>query len=497
MIGPDRLHDLLDAAAASHPDHPAVSHRQHTLTYRELCARSHALARWLRAAGIGRGDRVVVATSVDVLLPAVVYACSRVGAVFAVVRARAPEVVLSHILDDAEPALVVTDAPAVARLADSRGVPHRDLDSLRRAAAEPLPDVTGGEPLAVDPACLIYTSGSTGMPKAVVSTHAQMTFAARAIQSVLEYQADDVVYCALPLSFDYGLYQLFLATLAGARVCLATAEDAGRRLLAQLRETGATVLPAVPPLATNLAALLDRPGATAPPLRLLTNTGAAMPVPVLAALRSRIPSLRVQLMFGLTECKRATIMPKDEDLRRPGACGRALPGTEVFAVDDRGRRLPPGHVGELVVRGPHVMAGYWRRPALTEQRFRMVDGLFPQLHTGDYGWLDADGYLYYVGRRDDLYKERGTRVSTTEVEAAAHRIAGVTAAAAVPPAAGEETATLLVVTDLSATEVLRRLREQLEEEKIPRRCLVIERLPVTDNGKPDRARLAALAGGGA
>jgi acyl-CoA synthetase (AMP-forming)/AMP-acid ligase II len=514
MTAPALLHDLLDDAVGRTPDRTAVRHGDEALTYRSVCAMSHRLAGWLVDAGVRRGDRVVLVLPVDVLLPALLYACSRVGGVFVVLRDQVPATVLAHVLDDAEPALLLSDVPHAPDLAAERGIVHYGLDAVRAAASAGPAERSapagraGGSapagrsgsgapaPLAVDPACLIYTSGSTGMPKAVVSPHAQVMFATRAIQSLLEYGPQDVVYCPLPLAFDYGLYQVFLCTLAGAELCLAGPEEAGGRLLAELCRARATVLPAVPPLAGGLARLLSRATAPRPPLRLLTNTGAAMPPEVLRALRARLPGLRVQLMFGLTECKRASMMGKDEDLSHPGACGRALPGTEIFAVDDRGAPLPPGEVGELVVRGPHVMAGYWRRPELTAQRFERVEGLFPRLRTGDYGWLDDDGYLYFDGRRDDIYKERGFRVSTIEVEAAANRVTGVEAAAVLPPpVAGDRGAILLVVAALPPHEVLSRLREYLEDVKVPQECMVVPRLPVNANGKVDRRELATLAGG--
>lgn len=494
--GPALLHDLLDTAADRWPDAAAVGHGDDVVTYRELAAASSRVAGWLLTRGVRAGDRVVLVLPADLLLPALLYGCSRVGAAFSVVHHESPDAVLAHVLEDAEPALLV-GGPAGCRLAADRRIATATPDEARDAAAHlPAPMATRA-PLTVDPVCLIYTSGSTGRPKAVVSTHGQLVFAATAIQSQLAYRPGDVVFCALPPSFDYGLYQLFLGALGGARVQLAGAADAGPRLLERLHRCGATVLPAVPGMAAGLARLLGRPGARPPALRLLTNTGAVMPVDTLAALRDRIPGLRVQLMFGLTECKRAAIMPPDEDLRRPGACGRALPGTEVYAVDPDGRRLPAGETGEFVVRGPHVMAGYWRRPELTAQRFERVAGLFPRLRTGDHGWLDEDGYLYFLGRRDDLYKERGFRVSGTEVEAAARRLPGVEAAAVLPPAAGDAGATLFVTGAVTAAAVLRGLRGELEEFKVPRHCLVLAEIPLTTNGKTDRAALSRLADRGA
>jgi acyl-CoA synthetase (AMP-forming)/AMP-acid ligase II len=236
--------------------------------------------------------------------------------------------------------------------------------------------------------------------------------------------------------------------------------------------------------------LIARNPVQLPPLRLLTNTGAAMPPETLSELRAGLPRLRVQLMFGLTECKRAAIMPPDADLDRPGACGVALPGTEIMAIDTDGNRLPAGQIGELVVRGANVMTGYWRRPELTAQKFHRVDGLFPELRTGDHGWLDEDGYVYFVGRLDDIYKERGFRVSATEVEAAARRVPGVDLAAVLPPLDGQPSV-LAVVTGSTADAVLLRLRAEIEEFKIPRQCVVVDRLPLTRNGKVDRAVLRA------
>jgi acyl-CoA synthetase (AMP-forming)/AMP-acid ligase II len=493
VTGPVLLHEILDAAAAAHQGTPAVRMDDDRVTYCLMREQSVRIAAWLRATGVDRGDRVLIALPVSAMLPSLIFACSRVGAVFVVTGDRTPAVLAGHLLSDAGPALVLSDSPELHTLAGRLGIAHRGSADIRVAAAAPASAPPPPGPIPVDPVCFIYTSGSTAMPKAVVCTHERVIFAALAIQSQLRYLATDIVYCPLPMSFDYGLYQVFLCALAGAELCLATAQAAGPRLLVELAEYGVSVLPAVPSLAGQLASLLRRRRTRLPALRLLTSTGAAMPARVLADLRVQLPQLRVQLMYGLTECKRATVMPPDEDLRRPGACGRALPGTEVFAADGEGRRLPAGQVGELVVRGPNVMAGYWRRAELTAQRFRRVHGLFPQLHTGDYGWLDEDGFLYFAGRRDDIYKERGFRVSTVEVEAAACRVPGVSAAVVVPPADGEDGATLLVESRLRPHEVLVGLRSQLDETRVPARCVIVSKLPLNANGKVERTEVARLA----
>ncbi|WIM99843.1 AMP-binding protein [Actinoplanes oblitus] len=488
------LHELYDAAARRAPDEVAVTAGTERITFAELAALGRRIAAALCDAGLRRGDRLVVVAPPSVVLPAVLYAAARTGVVFVVLHEQVRGAPLRHVLDDCEPALVLSDDPDVRATAAAAGTAAADLSGLPgRAPAAGLPP--GGEPLTVDPVCLVYTSGSTALPNAVVCTHDQVLFAVAAIQRELGYRRGDVVFCPSPASFDYGLYQLFLGALSGARVHLAGLAATGPGLLGRLAETGATVLPAVPSTAETLVRLVSR-GGRPPALRLLTTTGAAMPADLLRALRQCVPGLRIQVMYGLTECKRVAIMPPDGDLDRPGSCGRPLAGTEVFTVDGRGRRQPAGTTGELVVRGPHVMSGYWRRPELTAERYRVEEGRVVQLRTGDQGRVAAGGWVYVDGRTDDIYKERGYRVSVTEVEAAARLIPLVSSAAVLPPRDGRRSV-LVAVTALAPAEVLHRLREHLEVFKIPQRCAVVAGLPLTRNGKVDRAALTALVAGDA
>ncbi|MEU2587356.1 class I adenylate-forming enzyme family protein [Streptomyces avermitilis] len=492
------LHDLIDSAAHRAPEAPAVTTSRESLTHGELAVASRTAARWLRTLGARRGERVVVVAPSVVEVAVVVYAASRIGAPFALLHEQTRGRALAHVLDDAEPVLLLADDEDARRLAAERGITAARLSDVPRGTGpDPSPgrpgpavDETGTDtPLPVDPVCLIYTSGTTAAPKAVVSTHQQALFAVHAIQGELKYRPDDVVYSPLPLSFDYGLYQVFLGALSGAAVRLGLPAEVGAALLRNIEAAGATVLASVPAVAETLAKLVRRSPEHGLRLRLLTNTGAAMPPQPLAVLRAAVPGLRVQLMFGLTECKRAAINPPDADLEHPGSCGRALPGTEIYAAGPGGERLPPGEIGELVVRGPHVMAGYWRRPELTAQRFPRRDGLFPELRTGDHGWLDEHGFVHFAGRRDDIYKERGFRVSATEVEAAARRVEGVEQAAVLPPAEGSP-AILVVVSDRGPADVLDAMREEIEEFKVPGRCVPLSALPLTRNGKVDRKALA-------
>lgn len=479
------LHDILDWQAERDPRAPALRSLTTRWTYGELRLRSLAYAEWLRANGVRRGDRVLVVAPHEPQTAAIVYAASRLGALFVVVTDRMPPARLREVAGDCEPRVMFTVGAAPFAL---DGVRHARLADLPPPAAA---RATGpGACLSIDPVSLIYTSGTTAAPKAVVSAHSQVLFAAQAIQARLRYVSDDVVFCCLPLSFDYGLYQMFLSCLAGAELVLAQPDEAGPALLTRLRDTAATVFPLMPSLAAALVVLLRRPGPPLSRLRMVTSSGATLPGAIADELRTAVPGLEVVLMFGLTECKRVAIMEPNGDIERPGAVGLPLPDTELFIVRPDGQRAAAGEVGELVVRGGHVMSGYWRARELTRQKFSHDEFGQPVLRTGDQCWVDDDGYLYFAGRQDDIYKQRGFRVSAVEVEAAALAVPGVLQAAVLP--GGDEGPVLFVSGNVSASEVLTGLASRLEDFKVPAGCRVAASLPLGSTGKVDKRALAAM-----
>jgi amino acid adenylation domain-containing protein len=477
------LHGLLDRRAAAMPDARALTRGSTTWTYAELRDRSLAYAAWLARRGVGRGDRVLVVAPHAAESAALAFAASRLGAIFAVISDQIRPYLLEHVLADSAPRLVVGTSEAAATAESLFDGPTHELDDLPK---HPLDGVGARHVPATDPVAFIYTSGSTAKPKAVVSPHRQVVFATGAIQSRLRYRPGDTVWCCMPLSFDYGLYQVFLACAAGAHLVLGDAAQAGPPLVRELEAHGATVLPLVPSLAATLVRLVSRTGRPPSGLRMVTNTGAALSPAASAQLRELVPGLDVVPMFGLTECKRVSIAEPNSDVERPGSVGTPLPGTEAWVVDPDGRRLPPGETGELVVSGPHVMAGYWRAPELTAVRFR--DGL---LYTGDQCRLDADGHLYFAGRTDDIYKQQGFRVSAVEVEAAAMDVPQVELAAVLPPS-GDEPARLLVTGAITEAELARELAARLEDHKVPPQISVVESFPLSVNGKVDKRRLAEV-----
>ncbi|MFE0201113.1 class I adenylate-forming enzyme family protein [[Kitasatospora] papulosa] len=487
------VHGLLDAAAGEAPDSPAVRDSSGVWTYRQLHAYSLAFARWLRAQGVGRGDRVVLQLPTGRELAAMFYGAARCGAVFVPVNPRMKPFHLRHVVANAEPKLLVGDAATAGGLREFAGQVHL-LDGLWAEVEELLDGEDRFEPESVRPgdvATLIYTSGSTAAPKAVVCPHAQVTFASRALTEALGYRSDDVVFCRFPMSWDYGLYKVVMTCVARCEIVLADRES-DLLLLRRMRETGATVVPIVPSFASMLLTLSRRSGGAPPPVRIFTNTGAALPQSTIDGLREHFPGVRVVRQYGQTEAKRITVMPPEEDQERPDSVGLPLPGTRVLILDANGREVPPGEVGEIVAVGPHVMPGYWNSPETTAQAFRRLAGTgSPCLHTGDYGYLDADGYLYFRGRRDDMFKRKGFRMSTLEIEDAAMDIPGVRAAAVLPPGEKHDLA-LFVESDLPPSTVLKEMAARLEPAKVPAVCRVLTDFPLTQHGKNARQELTAL-----
>jgi acyl-CoA synthetase (AMP-forming)/AMP-acid ligase II len=487
------LHALLDAAVAAVPRALAIRDSEDGWTYSRLAALSHAFSNWLAERGVSAGDRVLIQSPNRRELAAMLFGCSRRGAIFVPVNPGMKPFHLRSVFADCEPRIALVGYGTAGTIRTLTQTEVHELHAIWPDVENcPVrPDRRDGA--VGDIAVLIYTSGSTAAPKAVVCPHAQMTFAAAAINSVLGYRHDDVVFCRLPLSFDYGLYQILLACLARAEVVLAGSEP-DVTLLRQVRQAGSTVVPVVPSLASMLTTLAERDPAPSS-VRLFTNTGAALPQVTIDALRSRFPGARVARMFGTTECKRISIMRPESELDRPASVGLPLPGTKISILDDAGRPVPAGLTGEIVVRGPHVMAGYWRAPEVTARTFRRDERTGQvRLHTGDYGHLDEDGYLYFEGRRDDMFKYKGARVSTLEIEAAAMDIPGVRGAVVLPPADGSELE-ICVATELSPRVVLRELAARLESAKVPAVCHVMAEIPLTLNGKNERRQLSGLVRG--
>jgi acyl-coenzyme A synthetase/AMP-(fatty) acid ligase len=319
--------------------------------------------------------------------------------------------------------------------------------------------------------------------------------ASLSILTYLKNTADDVVINVLPLAFDYGLYQLLMTFRFGGRLVLERGFTYPAAALQRIQAERVTGLPLVPTIAAMLLQM-DLGKFDLSSLRYLSNTGQALPVEHIKRLREVVPHVAIYSMYGLTECKRVSYLPPDQIDVRPGSIGRGMPNEEIYIVDDTGKRLGPGETGELVVRGANVMKGYWERPEDTERTYR--PGPLPYervLYTGDLMRMDDEGYYYFVGRKDDIIKSRGEKVSPREVENALHACAGVAEAAVigVPDALLGQAIKAFVVTkpgaSLTAKDVQRHCAAHLEDFMVPKHIEFLAELPKGATGKIDKKSL--------
>lgn len=512
------LDSIIEESAARAPAQTALVCGSARLSYADLETMANRLARGLQALAVRRGDRVAVCLDNSLEHVVSLLAIWKAGAVAMLLNPTTKSDKLAHLLNDAEAATLLVAAPKLATVAAVLGrAPHlRSLviagdvgqaelaftgptASLDRLMADG--DVTPPRKAHIDQdlAALLYTSGSSGTPKGVMLTHQSLRAVTTSITSYLELHADDVVLQVLPLSFGYGLTQLLTTFAVGATLVLERSFAFPQVILQRLAAERVTTFAMVPTIASVLSST-DLSMHDLSSLRRLTNAGAALPTEIARRLREKLTNVRLFPMYGQTECVRVTYLPPEEVERRPGSVGRGMPNQEVWLIDDEGRRLPPGSTGELVVRGAHLMRGYWKMPEASHEKLR--PGPFPGelvLHTGDLFHMDAEGWLTFIARRDDIIKTRGEKVSPKEIENVLFSLAGVADAAVIgvpDPLLGQAVKAFVAVqvgARLDRKMVQRHCAAQLDDFAIPKHIVLLGELPKTPNGKIDKQALRARA----
>ncbi|MGQ5720377.1 class I adenylate-forming enzyme family protein [Pseudochrobactrum asaccharolyticum] len=506
-----RIENYLRVHAHKTGEKTALVTGQVRLTYAEFDAKTEALAQCLQAQNVQRGDRVVIFMDNCWQAAVSVFAILKAGAVFTLVNPSTKADKLGYILNDCTPSLLVTQAKLLPVIDEAEAfskfpsvIAVQGPSRSKRAclsfeeAVTPQPDstplVNGG--IDIDLAMLIYTSGSTGRPKGVMMTHRNIDAAATSLTGLLKNTADDIILSVLPLSFNYGLYQLLMAIKLGATLILEKSFAFPQAVFDLMRAEKVTGFPIVPTMSAIMMQMKDLTAGFLPDLRFITNTAAQLPVPHIAFLQWVIPDAEIYSMYGLTECKRCTWLPPQMISQKPESVGVALPNSEVYLVDEQGQPVAVGEAGEMVVRGPNVMQGYWNNPEASAEVLRTGRNPWEKvLHTGDLLRMDADGYYYFVGRKDDIIKSRGEKVPPKEVETVLYSHPAIREAvvAGVPDVMLGQAITALVTTNdaaLNDKDIIRFCRQNLEDYMVPVFVLIADELPRTDTGKVSR-RLAA------
>lgn len=518
------LFQAVDQGAARHPEQPAVRCTGQELSYAELARRTDALARTLLAQGVRRGDRVGIYLNKSLESAIAVYGIMKAGAAYVPLDPFAPVERLRFVIRDCGMRCVVTAPAKLAALQEIAAAPS-GLDCLIGVASDDLPvrgipwdEVNaqpGGAPgvnvIEQDLAYILYTSGSTGDPKGIVHTHRSgLSFAAWAAD-VYGLQATDRVSNHAPLHFDLSTFDLFSTALAGA--CMVIIPEAITKFPANIakliEQERISVWYSVP---FALIQLMQRGGMESrdfSALRWVLFAGEPFPTKHLRDLMRRLPQAVFSNLYGPTEtnvCTYYHVAPIDEADDEPIPIGRPCANVDALVLDGEGHPVPAGEVGELLIRGPVVMRGYWGKPELTAKGFHRHE-LAPYVediyyHTGDLVQLQPDGNFKYLGRKDRQIKTRGYRVELDEIEVAllAHPAVDEAAVYPIPDGQGSNLIEAAVTPKEGMTpqteELMQHMAARLPAYAVPVKLTILHAFPRTSTGKINRRELQSLSAAG-
>jgi amino acid adenylation domain-containing protein len=506
------LADLAQRAETD-PDRVLLVDGKERLSYAETYRRAEAVSSSLFALGVKSGDRVGVVMSKG---------CQQVLAHFGVLAAGAVMVPISdllkedqvrYILHDCGIKVVIIDHDKIERLGTD-GQTVKILEVGERGSVTSLGQEVGIDLpeqrldlIGQDNAAIIYSSGSTGMPKGIVLSHRNLWDGARIISAYLGLQSDDRLAQVLSLNFDYGLNQVFGAIHVGAQVHFTTFHFP-KDLFSFLETHEITTLALMP---VFLNRLFDthffKPSfaENISSLRRITSSGGRVSKEIVDVIGQVFPQTDLYLMYGLTEAFRSTYLSPDMVEKHPDSIGKPIPEVQVMVLDEAGNECAPGQYGELVHRGGVVAKGYWNREEKSSERFRLRKDASGNSETvvfsGDIVYRDVEGYLYFVGRNDNLIKTSGHRVSPEEVERATEQMVSVDHAVVFGRehlVLGEEVVLVCInkkgVHPADVMDIKGFLRKKLAAYMIPHRILFHDEFEVTagNQGKVDRAALKKM-----
>ena len=513
------VQEFLEKSAGNNPGKTALVCGSNRYSYLEIDWAANALASGLLGDGFQRKDRAIIYLENSAESVVSLFGVLKAGGIFAVIDPQVKARKLQTILENSEATTLIVSPHLLAQVSDV----VVDAQSLRRIVVtgevvpagyerigkkvllyhEIVARASSEKPpldsIAVDLASLVYTSGSTGIPKGVMLTHINMVAAATSITQYLENTSDDIILDTLPLAFDYGLYQVLMGFKCGGTVILEKGFVYPQQVINLVVREKVTGWPVVPTMAALLLRLKDLDTHDFSCLRYMTSTGQAMPPNHLLKLQRIFPHVRIYSMYGLTECKRVSYLPPSELERRPSSVGKAMPNTEVYIVDENGGKITEANKsGELVVRGPNVMQGYWKLPQETDKALR--PGFYPEekvLFTGDLFKMDEEGFLYFLGRKDDIIKTSGHMVSPKEVENVLCEMEDILEAAVIgvdDDILGRAVAAFVNIaggSTVTEKEIIAFCTERLESFAVPKRVIILDALPKTGNGKICKQQLSA------
>lgn len=509
------LGEALLFSAREHNSKTAVIVKTKEYTYSSLKEHSERLAFHLVDSGVKKGDRIAVYMNNSWQSIVSIYGITLAGAVFLVINPQTRADKLQYILNDSGSKILISESTLSNELSQALGgtpdireviisgdknrmAPYPDisLEDFENIVSENYTSITLPNIIPNDLAALIYTSGSTGFPKGVMMTHQSMVFTSWSLIEYLRLSSEDRILLLLPLAFDYGLYQLLMAVTIGGSLIVEQSFTFQASVYKQIEMYKPTVFPGVPTIYAMMIATNKKTGLSFDCIEKVTNTAAALPEEFIPDLKKIFPKALIFKMYGLTECKRVCYLEPELVDVKTDSVGKAIPGTEVFLLSPEGKPVPPGERGILHIRGPHVMLGYWHKEELSREMLRQGDLPGERvLCSNDWFKIDEEGFLYFLGRTDDIIKTRGEKVSPLEIENVIYKIDGIreVAVIGVPDEIMGEAIIAFVTTHgqkhIDEKEIQKECMSRLELFMVPQRVILLNEMPKSSNSKIDKKEL--------
>lgn len=509
------LGEALLFSAKKNPSKVAIIVKGEEHLYSELNEEALILAGYLGKSGVKKGDRVAISMNNSWQTIVSVYAITLAGAVFIIINPQTKANKLGYILNDSGANILITEIAFKEELFKALGytkelrkiiftgktdiqinyknIEFVSFESIRLKNEYPadLPKI-----IQNDLAAIIYTTGSTGFPKGVMMTHQSMVFASWSLIEYLRLSDDDRILLVLPLAFDYGLYQLLMSVTIGGTLIVEQSFIFTASIFKQIELLRPTVFPGVPTIFAMMIASNKKQKISFESIKKITNTAAALPAEYIPELKKIFPNALIFKMYGLTECKRVCYLEPELIDLKPDSVGKAIPGTEVFLLSPEGNPVPLEERGILHIRGQHIMLGYWNNQALSLEMLKPAKLPGERiLCSNDWFKMDGDGFLYFLGRNDDIIKTRGEKVSPVEVENVIYKIESVkeVAVIGIPNDLLGEAIVAFITTHNNAQiderQILKECSSNLEIFMVPHKIIFLEEMPKNSNGKIDKLDL--------
>lgn len=519
MLIPQRLlGEALIISARKNPSRTAIIAKGEEYSYALLEENAKNLAAHLINAGLTKSDKVAIYIENSWQSIVSIYAVTLSGSVFLVINPQTKSDKLEYILNDSEAKILISSSALKNELSQAlentkaiseviisgninqvKKFEHFEVIDFENAVSISNSDTVSPNIIPNDLAALIYTSGSTGFPKGVMMTHQSMVFTSWSLIEYLRLSEEDRIMLLLPLAFDYGLYQLLMAITIGGTLIVEQSFIFIASIYKNIEKYKPTVFPGVPTIYAMMITSNKQSGVSFDCIEKITNTAADLPDEFIPDLKKIFPNALIFKMYGLTECKRVCYLEPELIDLKPMSVGKAIPGTEVFLLSPQGEPVPSGEPGILHIRGPHVMLGYLNKDELSREMLK--PGKFPGervLCSNDWFKIDEEGFLYFLGRNDDIIKTRGEKVSPVEIENIIYKIKGVkeVAVMGVPDIIMGESILTFVTTHDSANvtekEIQRECMMHLEPFMIPKKVIFLSEMPKSSNGKIDKKELKKM-----